>query len=79
MTVITIPTKEYKEYRKVIDDNRKLRNEFSKLYELVVELARDELKPSVVRRLTRLSSRMDQGKGIRFSSLKEAQNYLRRL
>ena len=51
----------------------------SKLQETVAEIAYDEIKPSVLKRLEKQSRLLDEGKGVKFKNMKELRAYVRSL
>ena len=65
MTTIIIPKKEY---QNIIQRQSFIEKELAFLKKSLLELDEVNIKPSVLRRLERISRELDQGKGRAFSS-----------
>lgn len=76
MNVVTIPKSEYKKLQK---EQRHLRLELSELKEIVQEVIKEEVIPSVAKRLLGRSKRIDKGGGLRLGSYVEVKKYLRQI
>ena len=76
MQTVTVPKIEYK---RLIEDHKMLKFQMMKLEQFVLESTRDDVKPTVVKRLERLSREIDQGKGKFFKSWKDTRAYLDKL
>ena len=67
------------ELKKIINDQKEHRYEIEDLKKIILDSLKDELKPSVIKRLEFRSKRMDEGQGKRFSSVKSLKSYLETL
>lgn len=67
------------EYKKLLEDQKELRSNVGELKKIILEVASEELKPSVIKRLERRSRDIDRGKGKRFNNLTSLKSYLARL
>lgn len=77
MQLVTIPKTEY---NRILQNQEELRSEVSALRKALLTDEDDwKLKPSVKRRLDRLSKELDEGRGRRFKNIKEFSKYLRNL
>ena len=76
MTTITIPKTEYKE---IIKTQEKLSQKLDLIQRMIIELIRDEINSQYSKKINRLSQEIDQGKGIKFSNLREMKKYLNSL
>jgi len=72
MNTVTLPKTEYK---KIVDTQKKLRSQIISLREFVIEQTRDELKPSIIKKLQKLSADIDKGEGKHFRSLSSFKTY----
>jgi hypothetical protein len=76
MTTITIPIKEYKQS---IQMQKNILSRLDLLQKVIFESSKDEVNPSVMKRLERISFDLDNNKGKKFSSISSFKNYLRNL
>lgn len=76
MQLVAIPKNEY---RKILQNQEELRSEVSALRQIVAEEFSEELRPSIKRRLERISKEMDQGRGHRFKSVAEFKKFMHEL
>lgn len=68
-----------KEYRTLLERQRTTDIEIARIKKIVLELARDEIKPAVAKQLEEQSRLLDQGQGKAFSSVRSFRAYLRGL
>lgn len=76
MTTVTIPKKEYLGLKK---QQKEIAVELSLVRAAVLELARNEVRPSVMKRLERQSKILDQKRGKPFSNIEGFKRYLQAL
>ena len=76
MNTITLPRNTYSE---ILKRQSRVESAISKLQETVAEIAYDEIKPSVLKRLEKQSRLLDEGKGEKFKNMKELRAYVRSL
>ncbi|GEM_PF-2666742 len=68
-----------KEYQDLLKRQKLADGEISRLKKIVLELARDEVKPAVTKKLEEQSRLLDQKKGKVFSATRGFRAYLRNL
>ena len=68
-----------KEYRDLLKRQKLADGEISRLKKIVLELARDEIKPAIAKKLAEQSSLLDQKRGRGFSTARGFKAYLRNL
>ena len=68
-----------KQYDALLKEQEEVRSEVMRLKTIVRELAEDEVRPSVLKRLNARSALIEKGGGKRFSSVKTFRQYLRAL
>jgi len=76
MVNVTIPKTEYK---KILKLQKELYSQISALRKFVVEAIKEELNPSIIKRLEKRSRFLDSGKGKCFNSISSFRSYLRSL
>lgn len=76
MNTITIPIKEYKQS---IQMQKSILSRLDHLQKVIFESSKDEINPSLMKRLEKISLNLDTGKGRRFSSSSSFKDYLRDL
>jgi len=76
MNTITLPRNIYSE---ILKRQARVESAVAKLQETVEEIAYDEIKPSVLKRLEKQSRLLDEGKGIKLKNMKEYRAYIRSL
>ena len=76
MNTIALPKSAYSE---ILKRQARVETAISKLQETVEEIAYDEIKPSVLKRLEKQSRLLDAGKGIKLKNMKEYRAYVRSL
>ena len=76
MNTITLPRNTYSE---ILKRQARVEIALAKLQETVEEIAYDEIKPSVLKRLEKQSRLLDAGKGVKFKNMKELRAYVRSL
>lgn len=76
MAIATISKTEYK---KLLKFQKELYSQVSALREFIVETIKEEINPSIKKRLERRSRFLDRGKGKCLSSISSFQSYLRNL
>ena len=76
MSTITIPIKEYKQS---IQIQKTILSRLDFLQKIIFESSKDEINPTKMKRLERISLDLDNGKGRRFSSFSSFKSYLRDL
>ena len=67
------------EYKKILKNQDELSSRLNDLQRVVLEIAQEEVRPSVLRRWEKRMLDADQGKGRRFNNLSSFQKYLRAL
>lgn len=72
-----IVTIDKKTYQQLLKKQIGIEAEVSILREAVLELSKDEIKPTVIKRLERQSMILDKGGGKHFSNLRELKNHLK--
>ena len=76
MNTIALPKNIYSE---ILKRQARVEIALAKLQETVEEIAYDEIKPSVLKRLEKQSRLLDAGKGVKFKNMKELRAYVRSL
>ncbi|OGI72465.1 hypothetical protein A3J61_02445 [Candidatus Nomurabacteria bacterium RIFCSPHIGHO2_02_FULL_38_15] len=76
MNTIEIPIKEYKQSLQV---QKSILSHLDFLQKMVFESSRDEITPSAMRRLEKISSKLDKGAGKRFSTIASFKKYLKEI
>jgi galactokinase len=76
MNTIALPKNIYSE---ILKRQARVESAISKLQETVEEMACEEIKPSVLKRLEKQSRLLDDGKGIKLKNMKEYRAYIRGL
>ena len=68
-----------KALRNLVKKQEAVSEEGKALRGIVLELAKDEVRPAVIKRLEKVSKSLDRGEGRSFSSLRTFKTYLRAL
>lgn len=76
MDIITIPKTEY---RKLLDNQRKLQIRINAMQRIIEDQLREEIRPEVLRKIEKRSKAMDGGAGIKLKSVKEIKEFFRNL
>ena len=76
MNTIALPKSAYSE---ILKRQARVETAISKLQEIVEEIAYNEIKPSILKRLEKQSRLLDAGKGIKLKNIKEYRAYVRSL
>ena len=76
MNTIALPKSAYSE---ILKRQARVETAISKLQEIVEEIAYNEIKPSILKRLEKQSRLLDAGKGIKLKNMKEYRAYVRSL
>ncbi|OGG62249.1 hypothetical protein A3I46_02195 [Candidatus Kaiserbacteria bacterium RIFCSPLOWO2_02_FULL_54_13] len=76
MNTIALPKSAYSE---ILKRQARVETAISKLQETVEEIAYNEIKPSILKRLEKQSRLLDAGKGIKLKNMKEYRAYVRSL
>ena len=76
MNTITLPRNTYSE---ILKRQARVESAVAKLQETVEEIAYDEIRPNVLKRLEKQSGLRDEGKGKHYKSIKEVREYMRSL
>ena len=79
MTSMETVTITKKQLRNLVKKQEAVDQEVRALRGIVLELAKDEVRPAFVKRLERISKSLDRGEGKRFSSLGAFKAHLRAL
>lgn len=66
------------EYKKMLQSQEKMQSQIEDLRKFVIETMRkEEVSPSVIKRLEKISRSLDKGKGKSFNSTPSFKSYLR--
>ena len=76
MNTVSIPRIEY---QNILKTQKELRSKVAVIENIISDSLLDEVSQKYAKKLERISSEMDKGKGVRFSSVREMKRYLRAL
>lgn len=65
------------EYKKILKTQEELRSQLAVLREFIIETTKEELNPSIVKRLEKRSQFLDKGNGKYFNTTTSFKSYLR--
>ena len=76
MNTVTLPKNEYMQ---ILETQEKLKEDLARLENAVSFIAQDEVSPTYLKRLEKISRGLDVGKGKRFSSVSAVRKYFKSL